>query len=363
MATPTRYSDPDFQRTYTKPKTVSPYTPSPKLPTGTRTTLAGSSSTPWYMNPSANARPDTQYAWADTFDQSRTLTPAQQASLSMAIRNSPTGPTAPTLPTMPGSGYRGGGGGGGGGGGATGLDQATLDWILSQLGLAKPKSLTATNLDLPDPAQYFGQYDTKPWDVARTGVTQGIQGIRDRGTSAIGTARQLLGSYQNPYATGLLSTTPDLQQQMNPMMQANGVNPGAVQATNNEGAQADDSMRRAMQMYAATDQRRQQDNLIANTGDLNTLNQNLDLEQLLLTLGIDTGQAKGQTAWDQMLKQAGYDAASTEAAQNWQRANTVSDTNVGNTNEWNQGLISTLLSIIGSKAPGTTLPANVGAFV
>jgi len=102
---------------------------------------------------------------------------------------------------------------------------------------------------------------------------------------------------------------------------------------------------------------------IANTGDLNTLNQNLDLEQLLLTLGIDTGQAKGQTAWDQMLKQAGYDAASTEAAQNWQRANTVSDTNVGNTNEWNQGLISTLLSIIGSKAPGTTLPANVGAFV
>jgi hypothetical protein len=358
----TRYSDPDAQKAITKtrlqPK-VTAYTPSPKLPANTPNTL--SNGTAWYMNPSANARPDTQYWWADQADQSRTLTPAQQSWTQQQFLNAPTGPTNPTLPTMPGSGRSSGGGGGGGAAG--GLDQATLDWILSQLGMAKPKSLTATNLDLPDPSQYFGQYDTKPWDVARTGVTQGIQGIRDRGTSAIGTARDLLGSYQNPYATGLLSSTPDLQQQMNPMMRANGVNPGAVQATNNEGIQADQAMRNAMQMYAATDQRRQQDNLTANTGDLNTMNQNLDLEQLLLGLGIDTGQAKGQSAWDQMIKQAGYDAASTEAAQNWQRGNTVGDTNVSNNNEWNQGLISTLLSIIGSKAPGTTLPANIGAFV
>jgi hypothetical protein len=269
-------------------------------------------------------------------------------------------PQFPTM-TQPGSG-RSGGGGGGGAAGPTGLDQATLDWILAQLGRGKPQGLTANNLDLPDPSQYFGQYDTKPFDVARQGLTQGIQGIRDRGTTAIGNARSEIERYQNPYFAGLQSTTPDLQQTMQPMMQANGVNPGAVQATNNEGIQADQAMRNAMQMLAGTDQARQASNLRANTADLGDMNKNLDLEQLLLSLGVDMGQAKGQTAWDQMIKQAGFDTATQEAAQNWQRGNTVGDTNVTNNNAWNQGLISTLLSIIGSKAPGTTLPANVGAF-
>lgn len=273
----------------------------------------------------------------------------------------------PTLPSMTplssGGGGYGGGGGGGGGGGPTGLDQATLDWILAQLAKGKPQDLTSTPLDLPDPKDYFGAYDTSGFDTARKGVTAGIQGIRDRGTTAINNARDLLSSYKNPYATGLLTTTPSLQNQVGGMMSANGVDPASVGQTQSEGALGDDSMRRAMQMYAATDERRQQDNLMANRGDLNVMNQNVDLENLMLMLGIDMGQQKGQSAWDQMLKQAGYDAATTEASQNWQRGNAVGDTNVGNKNTWNSGLMQTLLSIIGSKGEGTTLPDNIGAFI
>src|SRR6186997_2044255 len=158
-----------------KSNSGSVYTASPRKPAGTSSTVAGTS-LPWYMNPSANARPDTQYSWQSRYDQSRTLSPAEQSLIQMQLRGGlpPNRPPAGNLPGAPG---RGGGGGGGGGGGAAapeGLDQATLDWLFGQIPNQRPQDLTYNPIDLPDPRQYYGNFDTSQYDVARQGIASGL---------------------------------------------------------------------------------------------------------------------------------------------------------------------------------------------
>lgn len=344
-----------------KPKPL-PYTVSPKLPAGTSTTVAGTS-LPWYMNPSANARPDTQYWWQPDLDQSRTLTPAEQSAKQMALVMGAQPGTVPQNP-LSGLGPGGGGRGGGGGGGAaaaTGLDQATLDWLFGQLGMGKPKQLQQTTLDLPDPSQFYGKFDTSQYDVARQGVQQGIQGIQQRGNQAFDNAQTELNQYRNPYGTGLQASNPDQYAAMQRMAEANGAT-GALQDVNYQGQQADRAFGNVQALLAANDQARSAANNRALAGDRQTMDTNLGLEGNMLNLGVNMGQARGQSSWDQMVKQAQYEAAQQEAAQNWQRGNTVSDQNVGNLNQWNQGLFQQLLAMVGAKAPGTTLPADTGGW-
>jgi hypothetical protein len=267
-----------------------------------------------------------------------------------------------SMPGGPGGGGRGGGGGGGGGGGPAGLDQGTIDWLMSQFGQGRPDQLAYTPLDLADPSQYM-KWDPAQYGVARQGVATGIEGIRGRGMTAFDQARGELGRYTNPYETGLQTKNPDLQAAMQRMMAANNVNPGQVGATNAEGVQADQAMGNTLAMLAATDQARQAGNLRALGGDVRTFDQNLGLEGNMLNLGVNMAEAKGKTAFDQALQQAMMEAANQEAMQNWQRQNAVGDTNVANRNEWNQGLINMLLQLIPSAAPGTVFPADMtGAY-
>jgi peptidoglycan hydrolase-like protein with peptidoglycan-binding domain len=227
--------------------------------------------------------------------------------------------------------------------------------------MGKPKQLAQTQLDLPDPSQYY-KWDNSLYNQAREGVTSGIQGIRDRGNTAFDRAGVELAQYQNPYNGGLQTQNPDLQSAMQRMMSANGVNPGQVAQTNNEGIQADQAMRNTLAILAGTDQARQAANQRALAGDRTTFDQNLGLEGNMLNLGVNMSEAKGKNAFDQMLQGLMFDTAGQEATQNWQRGNTVSDTNIGNANTWNSGLMQTLLAMVGAKAPGTTLPAATGGF-
>lgn len=369
MTTPSPYGGSTggyyLPKPYVKPKPKpTPYTVSPKLPTGTSTTVAGTS-LPWYMNPSANARPDTQYDWQPRYDQTRTLSPADQAGMVMMMRQGMAPNTPPTNPFAPGSGGSGGGGGGGGGGGAAagpeGLDQATLDWLFGQIPSQRPQDLAYNPLDLPDARQFYGNFDTSQYDIAGQGVNQGIEAMRQRGNQAFDFAQGELGRYQNPYAAGPQQANPDLANKFGAMAQAND-SMGAMQGAVGEGVQADQAMRNAYALMAGNDQSRQAANLRALQGDRQTMDTNLGLEGTMLGLGVNMAKAKGQSQWEQMIRQAQYDAANTEASQNWQRGNTVGDTNVGNRNAWNSGLMQTLLSIVGAKAPGTTLPGNYGGF-
>ena len=289
----------------------------------------------------------------------------QQTRMNNALQDAYTGaggyPQLPgQMPVNYGSGGRGGGGGGGGGG-VAGLDQATLDWLFGQLGQGRPQNLQQTMLDLPDPAQYLGKFDTSAYDTARQGITSGLSAVQQRANTAYANALNELQQYRNPYAGGLQQVNPDLLASQQAMAQANG-SMGQLQQSVGEGAQADRAMSNALALLAGNDQARQAANLRATAADQQMTEQNLGIEGNLLNLGVNMGQAKGQTAWDQMLRQAQLEAANQEVAQNWQRGNTVSDTNVANRNQWNQGLMQTLLSIIGARAPGTTLPTDTGAW-
>jgi len=315
------------------------------------------------MNPSANARPDTQYSWQSRYDQSRTLSPAEQSLIQMQLRGGlpPNRPPAGNLPGAPG---RGGGGGGGGGGGAAapeGLDQATLDWLFGQIPNQRPQDLTYNPIDLPDPRQYYGNFDTSQYDVARQGIASGLAGVQQRANTSYDNALAQLQQYQNPYAAGPQQANPNYLAQFGAMAAANGAQ-GQMNQTVGEGAQADRAFGNVYALMNANDQARQAGNLRANAADRMTTEQNLGIEGNMLNLGANMAQAKGQSAWEQMVRQAQLDAANQETTANWQRQNTVGDTNVGNRNAWNSGLMNTLLSIIGSKAPGTTLPANYGGF-
>ena len=337
-----------------------------RRPTGVSPTVGGSSNLPWYMNPSANARPDTQYSWQPYLDQTRSLTPAQQAAMQMGVRlGTQTPGQQPAQNQYYASGGRGGGGGGGGGGVApeTGLDQATLDWLFGQLGRGKPQDLAFNALDLPDPRTFYGDFDTSLYDQAGQGVTAGIEAMRGRGNQAFDFALGELGRYQDPYAAGPQQQNPYLYNSMQAMANANG-SMGALHGAVGEGAQADRAMGNAYALMSANDRSRNEANQRAIEGDRRTMESNLGLEGNLLGLGVNMAKAKGKSAWEQMLAGLGFETASQEAAQNWQRQNTVGDTNVGNRNAWNQNMINTLLQIVGSKAPSAVLPAGwAGGYV
>jgi Predicted membrane protein len=289
--------------------------------------------------------------------QDLTLDPNKFKEVSNAFNYMGGAPPPGQMPGSPGSGGGGyGGGGGGGGGGPAGMTQEMFDYLASIMGKSRPQDLAYNPLDLPDPSQTM-KWDPTQYGVARQGVASGIEGIRNRGNTAFDQAQGELSRYQNPFEGGLRTNNPDLQNAMQRMMQANGVNPGQVATTNAEGVQADQAMRNSLAMLAGTDQARMAGNMRALQGDRTTFDQNLGLEANNLNLGVNMAEARGKTAFDQRLQDAMMEAANQEAMQNWQRQNAVGDTNVNQQNQWNADILKTYLQLVGGTAPGVTLPA------
>jgi len=283
--------------------------------------------------------------------QDLTLDPNKFKEVSNAFNYMGGTPPPGQMPGYPGSGGGGygGGGGGGGGGGPAGMSQEMFDYLASIMGKSKPQDVAYNPVDLAEPT-----WDPSQYGVARQGVTSGIQGIRDRGMAAFGRARTELGQYQNPFEGGLRTNNPDLQNAMQRMMAANGVNPGQVGATNAEGVQADQAMRNSLAMLAGVSQNQAAGNLRALGGDEQTFDQTLGLEGNNLNLGINMAEARGKTAWQDKV-----DAIrQQEAMANWQRQNAVGDTNAQQQNAWNADILKTYLQLVGGTAPGVTLPAN-----
>jgi hypothetical protein len=328
---------------------------------GRNTTAYQANGQPGYMNL------QTTYWWEDQVPGSANMTPAQKAAMQFKLHGEGVPydqaagmqPYGTPLPFMgggsSGGGGRGGGGGGGGGGGPVGMDQATFDYLSSIIGKGKPKDIAYEALDLPDPSEYM-KWDPSQYGVARQGVATGIEGIRNRGNTAFDQAQGELARYVNPFEGGLQTNNPDLQNAMARMMQANGVNPSQVGATNAEGVQADRAMQNTLAMLAGVDQSRMAGNMRALQGDRTTFDQNLGLEGNMLNLGVNMAEAKGKTAFDQRLQDAMFSTAGQEAMQNWTRRNTVGDTNVGTQNQWNQDTLNAFMQLVGALPPGMTLP-------
>jgi hypothetical protein len=223
------------------------------------------------------------------------------------------------------------------------------------VGQGKPRDIAYEALDLPDPSQYM-KWDNSLYNTARQGVQTGIEGIRGRGNTAFDAAQAELQNYRNPFEGGLQTNNPDLQMAMQRMMEANRVNPSQVGQTQYENINADRAMANQLAMLAGTDQARMAGNLRGLQGDRTTFDQNLGLEGNMLNLGVNMAEAKGKGAFDQRLQDAMLQEQQQEAMQNWQRQNTVTDTNVGNWNDWSQAAIKQYMELIGA-APGVNLPA------
>lgn len=318
--------------------------------------------TPNTYNPVANQNKPGTNPRVDWLDQNLPEWRNTPGGHQTAIANSLWGPTTgynnPSFPSSGGGGGGGGGrgGGGGGGGGAAGLDQATLDWLMGAVGRGAPTDVAFRPIDLADPSQYYQPFDTSAYDTARAGVAQGIADMRTRAGTAYDAAGAELAQFKNPYAQGAWAQNPDIASRFNAMFAANNAPTSLMDETRNEGIQADSAFGNVQALMAGNEQARQAANLRALAGDRRMTDLNLGLEGNTLNLGVNTAQGKAKSAYDQMLADARYQADQQERLANWQRENQVSDTNAGARNTWNQDMLSTLLGIVGQRAPGTTLP-------
>ena len=257
----------------------------------------------------------------------------------------------------------GGGGGGGGGGGAAApkLTQAQLDWMIQLMNGARPGSITPNNLDLPD---YQGMalraFDPAMFNTARTawqgGVTQDL-GTVDRSTQDMLNflGRNYTNAYNNPlqgFAT--MNQAPGMDQAtMQRFLQAQGVNPNLAGGAQNEALQADQALRNVWALLGINEDRAQT-NRLANAQQYGTQARDaITAQGRAGTLGIDLAQGQAQGAWQQRADERAYQdyqmqqqLLQQEALQNWQRANTVQDTNATNTNSYNNAVLQAMLGLL-----------------
>lgn len=254
-----------------------------------------------------------------------------------------------------------GGRGGGGGGGAGGMTQAQMDWLAQLLKAGRPQSQSATPFNAP---AYTGMamrpFDPSQYDQLQQKFGQAVN--TDRAT--IGTAynnldQYLNNNYRNAFAAGPPPSQPPGmdQQAMARMMQSQGVNPANNQQLNNtqQGAAAGNAaFGNLWGLLGATENTAQGNRLLRSQQDRGTANQALNIAALQGDTGIGLQRTQAQGAWQQAADQRAYQdyqmqqqLAQQAAMQNWQRQNTVSDTNATNTQGWNASTIQSLIGLLG----------------
>jgi hypothetical protein len=254
-----------------------------------------------------------------------------------------------------------GGRGGGGGGGAAGLTQEQMDWMAQLLKAGRPKPVAAQNLDLPD---YQGMpmraFDPSMYDQLAASFGQAVNQDRSSIDTAYNNADAYLkNNYKNAFAGG---PPPSPQQGMSQdamarLMQQQGVNPANNQQLNNvqQGTAAGNAaFGNLWGLLGANEDTAQGNRLLRSQQDRGTSNQALNAAALQGTTGIGLQRTKAQGDWQQQADARAYadyqmqqQVAQQEAMQNWQRQNTVTDTNATNAQGWNASTIQSLISLLG----------------
>jgi len=282
-------------------------------------------------------------------------------------------PVIPKRTTTSSGGGRSGGGGGGGGGLPV-FNQAQLDWAAQLMNAARPGSLTANNLDLPDYAgMALRPFDATLYNQARTAWNQGVE--QDLGTANQATQNMLNflnSNYRNAFNNPLqgmatMSQAPGMDQAaMVRLLQSQGLSPSLAAPGQQEGLQADQAMRNVWAMLAANEDLAQR-NRLANAQQYGTqATQGITAAGRAGNLGIDLGQGAAQQAWQQRADERAYQdyqmqqqILQQEALQNWTRANQVQDTNYSTINSYNNSVLSSLLGLLPSMSanPGLVYPS------
>jgi hypothetical protein len=274
------------------------------------------------------------------------------------------GPKPPPVRTTGTGGGGGGGGGrsGGGGGGLPVFSQAMLDWAAQLMAGGRPKGEQFNALDLPD---YQGMamraFDPSMWNTARSALGEGYnQDIGTANTSTQNMLSFLNSNYSNPFSAGpqtTMANAPGMNAQaMGRLMQSQGVNAyenPQYQQTLNEGQQADAGLSSLFRALAGSEDVMQR-NRQANAQQYGTqATDAITAARRAGDLGLNLGQGQAQSQWQQAADQRAYQdyqmqqqVAQNEAMQNWQRQNQISDTDLTNTNSYNNAVLSALLGML-----------------
>lgn len=305
-----------------------------------------------YTSPSGNVRFD--YVRDDPWKVA--LGEASRAGTTAGAGAPPTWPT--TIPTTTTS----GGGSRYGGGGSAPVDYGAFGGWAYQ---ARPQGLDYTALSLPEYRQVAPRaWDTSMYDQARSGVAGGIADARDMGNTAFDRQLAEYQAMRNPYLQGPRTSNPGVDPRLLRSMEAwGGAGSGGAAQAYNEGVQADQAMRSVYDLLASGQDQYQQGLMRSTAGDRMQLDQRLGAEQRMLDLGINMAQARAKQEYDKEVWQLGKEAADInyatrmqQAMSNWQRQNTVADTNVATGNAWNQNMLNTILSMI--QSGGKNIPQS-----
>lgn len=284
---------------------------------------------------------------------------------------------APKRPTVGGSsggggGRRGGGGGGGGGAVAPQLSQAQLDWFSSLLQQGRPQGEAAgPALTMPDyNAPQLTPFDTSQYDTLRTNFGQALASDQAAAQQAYGNLTNYLNTnYRNPYDSATYATSENVpgatQQAMQRMLASQGANSGLANDAYRSGQTADQAFGNLLGLLGSNENVAQRNRLANVQMDANQTARALDMAGLQGRTGIDLQQAQAKNAWQQMADQRAYDAynnayqsQSQAALANWQRQNTLADTNYQTNNAYTNSALQAMLGLLPEliKNPGLTLP-------
>jgi len=261
------------------------------------------------------------------------------------VGNSPGGYPTNTAPKKTGTGSsgggRGGGGGGGGGAGAPQYNQGQVDWLTQLLAKSRPNAqAVGPALNLPDT-----KFDPSMYNDLEKRFGQGVAQSRTAANTAYNNLQNYLTSnYKNAFAGGPPPATQVGMDQaaMGRMLQGQGVDPSLAAGNANAAAAANAGFGNIWGLLGANENSAQQNRLNRVQTDRGTTGMAIDAANLQGMTGIGLQRGQAQSEWQQRQDQA----AQQEAMANWQRGNTVSDSNMNTQNSYTNALMQALIGFM-----------------
>ena len=268
----------------------------------------------------------------------------------------------------------GGGGGGygswGGGGGGGGVPQIDQDAIMNLMNRT-PQQFAPGQQYQWQAQQYnpyegtgFYEFDGAQYDRMGRGITEGLAADRAAGAAAYGDARTELADYQNPFANRQYTQNQPMDAAMQRMMAANGV--GADQATQAQGAQADQAFGNVLALLGGNADQYQAAQMRALSGDERRLGESLDSQGRSMQMNVDMQRAKALEKYNQdkwmygeEIARSNYERQMEVDRYNNQGQNQVGQANTAMTNQtaqqntqlandYNSGNVQALLDLLAS---------------
>lgn len=256
----------------------------------------------------------------------------------------------------------GGGGGGGGGAAAPTMTQDQLNAVLAMLNGGRPQdeALGAAYNPGSYNAPQITPFDPSMYDQLLGNFNTAVTNDRGTAQQAYGDLTNYLqtnnqNAYANPGAYAQMGNAPgQTQQAMARMLQSQGQNANQLMQPARSDAQgADQAFGNLLSILSGNESQAQQNRLNQVQMDQGYTNRALDMAALQGQTGIGMQKGQAQQAWQQRADDRSYGAYNNQfnsqqqaALANWQRQNSVADSNYANQNSYNNTALSSFLSTL-----------------